>query len=50
MWWIWCAVLLCGVGLIGAPAALAAWVETPEGVRWLHQLLLAAEFSRQRIR
>ena len=24
MWWIWCAVLLCGVGLIGAPAALAA--------------------------
>jgi hypothetical protein len=28
-----------------APAALAAWVETPEGVRWLHQLVLAAHFS-----
>lgn len=28
-----------------APAALAAWMETPEGVRWLHQLVLAAHFS-----
>jgi hypothetical protein len=28
-----------------APAALAAWVETPEGVRWLHQLVLAAHFT-----
>jgi transcriptional regulator with XRE-family HTH domain len=28
-----------------APAVLAAWMETPEGVRWLHQLVLAAHFS-----
>jgi hypothetical protein len=33
------------VAVGAAPAALAAWVETPEGVRWLHQLLLAAHFT-----
>ncbi|MBL8402573.1 MAG: helix-turn-helix domain-containing protein, partial [Candidatus Accumulibacter sp.] len=27
-----------------APVVLAAWVETPEGVQWLHQLVLAAHF------
>ncbi len=27
-----------------APLALAAWVETPEGVQWLHQRVLAAHF------
>lgn len=28
-----------------APAALAAFVRTPEGVRWLHRLVLAAHFT-----
>lgn len=28
-----------------APAALAALVRTPEGVRWLHRLVLAAHFT-----
>ena len=37
----WCKPVAVGA----APAALAAWVETPEGVRWLHQLLLAAHFT-----
>jgi transcriptional regulator with XRE-family HTH domain len=27
-----------------APAALAAFVATPEGVQWLHQLVLAAHW------
>ena len=27
-----------------APVVLAAWVETPEGVQWLHPLVLAAHF------
>ena len=27
-----------------APTVLAAWMETPEGVQWLHQLVLAAHF------
>ncbi len=33
------------VAVGAAPAALAALMETPDGVRWLHQLLLAAHFS-----
>ncbi len=37
----WCQPVAIGA----APAALAAWVETPEGVRWLHQRVLAAHFS-----
>ena len=37
----WCKPLAVGA----APAVLAAWVETPEGVRWLHQLVWAAHFS-----
>ncbi len=37
----WCQPVAVGA----APAALAAWVETAEGVRWLHQLVLAAHFS-----
>ena len=37
----WCKPVAVGA----APAALAAWVETPEGVRWLHQLVLAAHFA-----
>ena len=28
-----------------APAALAAFVETPAGMRWLHQIVLAAHFT-----
>ena len=28
-----------------ATAVLAAWMETPEGVRWQHQLVLAAHFT-----
>ena len=36
----WCKPVAVGA----APAALVAWVETPEGVRWLHQLVLAAHF------
>ena len=31
----WCQPVAVGA----APAALAAWVETPEGVRWLHPLV-----------
>ena len=37
----WCKPVAVGA----APAALAAWMETPDGVRWLHQLVLAAHFS-----
>jgi uncharacterized protein (UPF0548 family) len=37
----WCKPEAVGA----APAVLAAWMETPEGVRWLHQLVLAAHFS-----
>jgi transcriptional regulator with XRE-family HTH domain len=37
----WCKPVAAGA----PPAVLAAWVETPEGVRWLHQLVLAAHFS-----
>ena len=37
----WCQPVAVGA----APAALAAWVETAEGVRWLHPLVLAAHFS-----
>jgi hypothetical protein len=37
----WCKPVAVGA----APAALAAWVETAEGVRWLHPLVLAAHFS-----
>ena len=33
------------VPIDGAPAALAAFVRTPEGVRWLHRLVLAAHFT-----
>jgi hypothetical protein len=33
------------VAVGAAPAALAALMETPDGVRWLHQLVLAAHFS-----
>ncbi len=28
-----------------APAALAAFARTPEGVRWLHRVVLAAHFA-----
>lgn len=28
-----------------APAVLAAFLETPEGVQWLHELVLAAHFT-----
>ncbi|MEF8701295.1 MAG: hypothetical protein V5B33_18685 [Candidatus Accumulibacter sp. UW20] len=37
----WCKPVAAGA----PPAVLAAWVETPEGVRWLHQLVLAAHFT-----
>ncbi len=36
----------CKPGAAGAaPVALAAFAETPEGVRWLHQVVLAAHFA-----
>jgi uncharacterized protein (UPF0548 family) len=37
----WCKPVAVGA----APAALVAWLETPEGVRCLHQGVLAAHFS-----
>jgi hypothetical protein len=37
----WCKPAPVGA----APAVLAAFVETPEGVRWLHRLVLAAHFA-----
>jgi hypothetical protein len=37
----WCKPAPVGA----APAALAAFVETAEGVRWLHQMVLAAHFA-----
>lgn len=37
----WCKPAQVGA----APAALAAFVHTPEGVQWLHRVVLAAHFS-----
>jgi hypothetical protein len=37
----WCKPAPVGA----APAALTAFVQTPQGVQWLHQLVLAAHFS-----
>ena len=37
----WCKPAPIGA----APAVLAAFVETPEGVQWLHRLVLAAHFT-----
>ncbi len=37
----WCKPAPVGA----APAVLAGFVETPEGVRWLHRLVLAAHFT-----